>query len=211
LTDCFNIRSRQDSRSAALGDVQRALNIISREVASAGYGLDAETTNGVVGCDSGGANCDSDDEAIRVRSNLNRFESTPPDADTDDTDEDVMFFVGESDNTSYLARYDANEAASTVLANRIDKLQFHYFDKRVTYATVEYDPDDEEASLLTGVKNSSGAAQAEVSPDKAKYVVVVVVVRLPAVGTQGAEGYQPETQEVLVSDVALRNSDLANY
>jgi prepilin-type N-terminal cleavage/methylation domain-containing protein len=55
LMECLNIRTHQDARSDTIADVQRALNIISREVACAGYGL---TTNGVVACNVAGA-CDS--------------------------------------------------------------------------------------------------------------------------------------------------------
>jgi len=211
LMECFNIRSRQDTRTATLADVQRALNIISREVSSAGYGL---TTNGIVGCASAAAStCDSDDGSIRVRSNLNRFDSSPADSDTADDNEDVKFFLNDSANTRYLVRYNANSPGTqaTVLANRIDALQFHYFDERVTYSTATYDPANPDASLITNVRDSAGAAQAEVAPNLAKYVVVLVVVSLEAVGTPGTEGYQPETQEMLVSDVALRNTDLTNY
>ena len=209
LMQCFNVRTRQDARSATIADVQRALNIMSREIASAGFGL---TTNGVVGCNPSGG-CDSGDNAIRVRSNSNRFDSSPPDADTLDDNEDVKFFLNDSSNTRYLVRHNANAGStkSTVLANRIDALQFFYYDRRVTYTTATYDPDDPDEPLITDVRNPAGAAQAEVAPTLAKYVVVAVVVSLPAVGTPGSEGYQPETQEMLVSDVALRNNDLANY
>jgi prepilin-type N-terminal cleavage/methylation domain-containing protein len=208
LMQCFNVRSRQDARTATIADVQRALNIVSREVATAGFGL---TTNGVVGCDGGG--CDSDDTSIRVRSNINRFDTTPPDADTLDDNEDIKFFINDSANTRYLVRYNANATGTkaTVLANRIDALQFYYYDRRVQYTTLTYDPDDPDAALITNVRNSAGAAQAEVAPDLASYVVIVVVVGLPAVGTPDTEGYQPATQEMLVSDVALRNNDLSNY
>jgi prepilin-type N-terminal cleavage/methylation domain-containing protein len=209
LMGCFNVRSRQDSRSATLADVQRALNIISREVATAGYGL---TTNGIVGCTPGGA-CDSGDNDIRVRSNLNRFDTSPADADTSDDNEDVKYFLNNSVNTRYLVRYNANSTGTqaTVLANRIDQLQFYYYDERVTYSTATYDPDTPNAALVTNVTNAAGAAEAEVTPTLAKYVVIAVVVRLPAVGTPGTDGYQPETQEMLVSDVALRNNNLSNY
>jgi prepilin-type N-terminal cleavage/methylation domain-containing protein len=209
LLGCFNVRSRQNSRSATLADVQRALNIISREVATAGYGL---TTNGVVGCASAGV-CDSDDNAIRVRSNLNRFDTSPADADTSDDNEDVKYFLNNSVNTRYLVRYNANSTGTqaTVLANRIDQLQFYYYDERVTYTTATYDPDDPNALLVTNATNSAGAAETEVAPDQAKYVVIAILVSLPAVGTPDTDGYQPETQEMLVSDVALRNNNLTNY
>jgi prepilin-type N-terminal cleavage/methylation domain-containing protein len=213
LMQCFNVRSRQDSRTAALADVQRALNTLSREVASAGYGL---KSNGVVGCSGASATtCDSDVKSIRVRANLNRFSSTPNDADTSDDNEDVKFFLGTTGDNSYIVRYNANSTGSipqsTVLANRVDALQFHYFDKRVTYTNVAYSTASPNAALITGAKDSAGNAVAEVAPNLAKYVVIAVVVRLPAVGTSGTDSYQPESQEMLVSDVALRNNDLTNY
>jgi hypothetical protein len=100
---------------------------------------------------------------------------------------------------------------ATVLANRVDQLQFYYYDERVTYTTGTFDAAAPDAALITNVRNSAGAAENEVAPNLAKYVVVVIVVALDAVGTPGTDGYQPETQEMLVSDVALRNNDLANY
>lgn len=208
LMECFNVRSRQDSRTAALADVQRALNIISREVASAGYGL---STNGVVGCSGAAAStCDSGDNAIRVRSNLNRFDSSPADADTSDDGEDVKFFIQTTDGKRYVVRYNHNAVSNqaTVLANRVDQLQFYYYDERVNYATGTYNAAAPDAALITNVRNAAGTTENEVAPDEAKYVVVVIVVRLEAVGSPGTDGYQPETQEMLVSDVILRNTDL---
>ena len=209
LMECFNVRTRQDARSDTLADVQRALNIVSREVASAGYGL---KNNGIVGCNAAGA-CDSTATSIRVRSNLNRFDSLPSDATTLQENEDVKFFLNDSANTRYLVRYNANAAGTkaTVLANRITAMQFHYFSRRVSYTTLSYDPATPNASLITNVRDSAGAAQAEVAPDLASYVVVLLVVRLPAVGKPDSPGYQPASNEMLASDVALRNSDLANY
>jgi prepilin-type N-terminal cleavage/methylation domain-containing protein len=209
LMECFNIRTHQDARSDTIADVQRALNIISREVAGAGYGL---TSNGVVGCTAAGA-CDSNATSIRVRANVNRFNVTPSDADTLDDNEDVKYFLNDSANTRYLVRYNANAPVTkaTVLANRITAMQFHYFDKRVTYTTLSYDPATPNSSLVTSARDSTGAAQAEVTPDQAKYVVIMIIVRLPAVGKPDSPGYQPPANEMLVSDVALRNNDLINY
>lgn len=208
LMECFNVRSRQDGRTAALADVQRALNIISREVASAGYGL---STNGVVGCSGAAAStCDSGDNAIRVRSNLNRFDASPADADTTDDGEDVKFFIQTTSGKRYVVRYNHNAVSNqaTVLANRVDQLQFYYYDERVNYTTGTYNAAAPDAALITNVRNAAGTTENEVAPDEAKYVVVVIVVRLEAVGSPGTDGYQPETQEMLVSDVTLRNTDL---
>ncbi len=84
-----------------------------------------------------------------------------------------------------------------MLANRLDSLRIHYFSQAVTYSTTGCD--------------ISGASAAEVAPGAAKYVVLAVCVRLDAIGTPGAPGYQPPTNVLLVSDVALRNANLSIY
>src|SRR5256886_13212466 len=61
LASSFAIRGRENQRSSAIADAQRALNTMSREIANAGYGL---STNGIVAGDSGLTQ-------IRVRSDLN--------------------------------------------------------------------------------------------------------------------------------------------
>src|SRR5712691_823293 len=67
LSAGFRIRSRENAVSDATADAQRALNIMSREIANAGFNL---TTNGVVAADS-------NDLAIRFRANLNKFDFSP--------------------------------------------------------------------------------------------------------------------------------------
>src|SRR6185503_17718345 len=64
----FRVRSREDRKSDAVADVQRALNIMTREISNAGLklpsGLPAVSTNGVV-------TDDSDSDSLRIVSNLN--------------------------------------------------------------------------------------------------------------------------------------------
>src|SRR5882762_9567404 len=68
LAQSLNIRTRANEKVDALADAQRALNIMSREIADAGYNL---TDNGIVAADSvTDANGNS---TLRIRSNLNRF------------------------------------------------------------------------------------------------------------------------------------------
>ena len=45
LASSFNVRNRENQRSSAIADAQRALNMMSREIANAAYGLG---TNGIV-------------------------------------------------------------------------------------------------------------------------------------------------------------------
>src|SRR5205085_11812257 len=59
----FQTRTRENQRSEALADAQRALYVMSREVANSGFGL---SNNGM-----GGA--DSTSNSIGVRANLTAF------------------------------------------------------------------------------------------------------------------------------------------
>jgi len=192
LSAGFRIRSRENGVSDATADVQRALNIMSREIANAGFNL---TTNGVVAGDS-------DASHIRIRSNLNRFDATATSASRNgviDAGEDVKYFVNTASNTDYLVRYDANAASNktTVLANRLDSFRIHYFAQKVTYATTNCD--------------FSSPSSGEVSPDAAGYIVIAVCVQLPAYGSPNTTGYQPASNVLLVSDVTLRNANLTAY
>lgn len=194
LASALRVRSRENQKSDALADTQRALNIMSREIANAGFNL---TNNGIVAAESG-------QTEIRVRSNLNRFDFSAGVNDASrngviDEGEDITYFINEADNTKYLARHDRFGSGSTVLANRIDSMKIHYFAQKVTYTA---------PSAGSDITNVSAA---EVSPANAKYIVIAVAVTLDAVGSPTAPGYQPPYSVLLCSDVALRNSDLWNY
>jgi len=207
LAESMKIRTRANDKVDALADAQRALNIMSREIADAGFNL---SDNGIVAADSvTDANGNS---TIRIRSNLNKFNLSastaaqngigdPGALPGEDAGEDVKYFIYlVPGTTNLLARYDANNVAggsSTVLANRLDSLHIHYFAQSVTYNTTGCD--------------ISGASAAEVGPAAATYVVIAVCVAQDAVGAPGSPGYQPATNVLLVSDVALRNSNLPIY
>jgi prepilin-type N-terminal cleavage/methylation domain-containing protein len=205
VASAFRLRSRENQKSDALADVQRGLNIMSREIANGGFNLN---TNGIVPGESGPT-------TIRVRSNLNKF-NTAVSADArngigllgalvgEDQGEDVKYFLNTplALNTEYLARYDAYTAdvnKGTVLANRIDSLRIHYFAQAVTYNA---NPEDTDIS---------GASSPEVLPAAAKYVVIALSVTLDRVGTEGSPGFQPGGHVLLVSDVTLRNAGLSTY
>jgi len=206
LARTLNVRSRENERVDELADVQRALNIMSREISNAGFNL---TTNGIVAEDS-------NQQAIRIRANLNKFNFGPgvtdaSRANVQDSGEDISYFVNTVDNTKYLARWDRFASAGppdlrgTVLANRVDIVRFYFFDSKVTYTQ------DLVNCQITSPLNDAGASQAEVTPDNAKYVVIVACIRTPQVGTPGSPGYQPPSKVLLISDVALRNSRLNKY
>ena len=194
LASSIQMRSRENQKSDALADTQRALNIMSREIANSGFKL---TNNGIVLADSG-------PNRIRIRANLNRYDYDPL-FDNDDRlnvqnpGEDITYFLNESDNTKYLARHDRFGNGSTVLANRIDSMNIHYFDQKVTY---EAPP---------GGSDIINASDDEVTPTNAKYIVIAISVTLDAVGAPNSAGYQPPYSVLLCSDITLRNWDLWRY
>ena len=207
LAGAFNTRSREDRKSDAIADVQRALNIMTREISNSGLklpgGLNAVAKNGIV-------TNDSDNQSVRIVSNLNGMPDSAngyyEDPDVEDTDEDLKFlmYVDNALSQRYIVRYERNGSnQTTVLANRVDSLVFRYYDEKVTYSTTV---DAAGVCDITNVVNASGAAKSEVSPAAAKFIVIAVGVTLPAVGTQGQSGYQPASQVQLTSDVVLRNS-----
>jgi len=195
LANALRVRSRENQKSDALADTQRAINIISREIANAGFNLN---NNGIVASDSGL-------NQLRIRSNLNRFDYDAPvtaamRASVTDTGEDITYFLNEVDVTKYLARNDLYGTGSTVLANRIDSLNFHYFDQKVTYTALPNDDD---------ITNVSALEVTDLT--KAKYIVIAVSVTLDEVGVRGSPGYQPKYSVLLCSDVTLRNTQLWDY
>lgn len=207
LASSFNIRSREDRKSDAIADVQRALNIMTREISSSGFkvpaGLPSVSSNGIVAGDS-------DNESVRIVANLNGMPDSAngysEDTDVSDADEDVKFlmYVDAALGQRYIVRYERNGSnQTTVLANRIDSLIFRYYDEKVTYDTTI---NAAGASDIKNVKNAAGDDEDEVSPASAKFIVIAVGVSLPAVGTPNTAGYQPATQVQLTSDVVLRNS-----
>jgi type II secretory pathway pseudopilin PulG len=207
LAGGFRIRSREDRKSDAVADVQRALNIMTREIANSGLklpsGLPKVASNGVV-------TDDSDNESLRIVSNLNGMPDSAngyfEDTDVDDTDEDIKFlmYVDADLGQRYIVRYEKNGSnQTTVLANRIDSLVFRYYDEKVTYDTTV---DASGNCDITNVTNAAGTTESEVSPGSAKFVVIAVGVTLPAVGTPNTDYYQPPSRVQLTSDVVLRNS-----
>ncbi|HAF13171.1 MAG TPA: hypothetical protein DCK93_16400 [Blastocatellia bacterium] len=195
LASSFRIRTRENQKTEALADAQRGLNLITREVANSGYGL---TDNGIVSADSGLT-------SIRVRANLNASDGEITSSLATDKDEDVKYMLYTDSGNSYIVRLDVNVAAQEmVLANRVDALNIRYYPDRVYYTTSTCD--------VTNVVDASGNPISEVTQkSNAKYIVISVCVTLPAVGTPGSNGYQPDSRVQLVSDATLRNSDLVNY
>ena len=192
LAQALRVRSRENQKSDALADAQRAINIMSREIANTGFNM---MGNGIVAADSGAT-------SLRIRSNLNRYDTSATTLSRDsivDENEDIKYFINEADQTKYLARYDPNGNGKTVLANRIDSMTIHYYDQKVTY------------TAPPGGYDITNVSAAPVSPENAKYIVISIAVTLDPVGQPGSPGYQPPYSVLLCSDVTLRNTDLWNY
>ncbi len=195
LASSFTIRGRENQRSAAIADAQRALNTMSREIANAGYGL---STNGIVAGDSGLTQ-------IRVRSDLDLSGATNTSL------EDLKYVLVNDANGSFIVRMDLQPSQTTgLIANRIDGLKIRYYDERVTYTIGDCKTGLANCDI-SNVRNSAGAAKAEVTPSLATYIVLILNVTLPAVGTPGSPGYQSPSATQLVSTVTLRNSNLQYY
>jgi prepilin-type N-terminal cleavage/methylation domain-containing protein len=190
IAGSFKTRTRENQKSDALADAQRALYVMSREIANSGFGL---TGNGIV-------TADSTSSAIRVRANLNAFDGQTSSGSVTDSDEDIKYLLYSSGSESYIIRLDVNTGArTTILANRVDSLVIRYYADRIDYTQASCD-----------ITPSGGAAEVT-DKTNAKFVVIALCVQLPAVGTSGSTGYQPASRVQLVSDVSLRNADLFNY
>jgi len=188
LASSFNVRARENQKTDALADTQRALNIMTREIANSGFGL---SNNGIVAADS-------TDTTIRVRANLNAFDSQTSSNSISDRNEDVKYSLYSAGSDSYIVRLDiGTQNQTTVLANRVDALKIRYYPAKISYTSGNCD-------ITT---TSSEVTQ----KSDAKYIVMSVCVELTARGAPGSPGYQPASRVQLVSDVYLRNADINNY
>ena len=191
VAQSFRMRAREDARSDAIADAQRALNIVSREIANSGFGL---IDNGLVPGDTGPG-------SIRFRANLNAYTRDGAGnlvagaTEVIDRDEDIKYSMYNDDvaNRHYLVRYDVTlggREGTTVLANRLDSFQLQYFNMTGTELDVATNPD--------------------LTRDAWKVRLTVGVV-LPPQGSPGSPGYQPESVINLVSDVVLRNASQITF
>lgn len=112
LTSSVGTRARENRRSDALADAQRALNIMTREIANSGFGL---SHNGIVATDATATK-------IRIRANVNNTNST-----INDQDEDVTY-IYQAAPVASIVRFDAATGVSTVLANNIRSFTLSYKD-----------------------------------------------------------------------------------
>ena len=120
LMNSLGARTRENQKSDALADAQRALNIMSREIGNSGFGLDY---NGLVAADCHPTTAtDPITAQLRLRANVNNADAT-----TAQTDEDVTY-VYQGSPTNAIVRYDRNTNTRTVLATPISAMQITYID-----------------------------------------------------------------------------------
>lgn len=112
LSSSVGTRARENRRSDALADAQRALNIMSREIANSGFGL---SNNGIVATDATATK-------IRIRANINNTNAT-----ISDQDEDVTY-IYQPPPVASIVRFDAATGQTTVLANNIRNFTLTYKD-----------------------------------------------------------------------------------
>ncbi|HEV7905953.1 MAG TPA: prepilin-type N-terminal cleavage/methylation domain-containing protein [Pyrinomonadaceae bacterium] len=190
LVGAFSVRTREDERSEAIGDVRRALNILSRELANSGYQLPPGLTyNSATGANRVPANGlipgDCDDTSITFVANLNASVGTG-DGDVSDMDEALTYQFTQEGNVGFLVRRDLNGgAASQTLANNIDGVQFDYL-------------------TIDGTDTAADVSQAA-------RVRITVWADLNPVGQPGTTSYQPPSQVRLASEVDLRNVTLGTF
>jgi prepilin-type N-terminal cleavage/methylation domain-containing protein len=112
LMSTFGTRRRESQRTDAMTSAKAALNLMSREISNAGYGL---TTNGIVVADS-------DFHKLRFRTNIENDNSS-----TNSPNEDVMYYHDAVNET--VMRYDRNGTPQvSVLINGVSEASFEYFD-----------------------------------------------------------------------------------
>lgn len=116
-------RQRESRRTDALTSAQAALNVMSREIANSGYGIN---TNGIV-------TGDSHQKRLHFRANVvnNDLTTTSP-------GEDLTYFY--DTNTESIVRYDAHGVNATtpslsVIVNRISDVTYEYYDYELSSST----------------------------------------------------------------------------
>lgn len=197
LAEAFGVRAREDDRTEALSDARRAMHVMSREVASAGYNLPTGSSlppNGIVAAQSGLT-------SVRILSNHGGPNLTQPSDDS----EDILyrFTTDPTTGRQIILRHDYNDIGpqkTSLVVDNVNSLRVRYFDRRV-----EYTPANCDVNVTTaGVTDSADIT-------RAKYVVMTICVNLPQVGTPGSPSFKPASRVQLTSDVTLRNSGLNNY
>ena len=187
LVGAFSVRTREDERTEAIGDVRRSLNILSRELANSGYqlpqGLSYTSSLGVNAVPPNGLlPADCNDTSITFVANLN---GNSGNKDVNGADEALAYQFVQNGDDGALVRRALNGGASQTLANNIDGVQFDYL-------------------AADGTDTSTNVS-------RAVRVRITVWAELNPVGQPGTTSYQPPSQVRLASEVDLRNVTLGTF
>jgi prepilin-type N-terminal cleavage/methylation domain-containing protein len=175
----LSVRARESRRTDALTSAQAALNVMSREISNAGYGMNYVNATGNKLPSNGLKVSDSTNRQIHFRANTDNNVNTSP--GTTSAGEDVTYFFDAA--TASIVRYDANLPAgsrTSVVVNRISQVTFTYFD-------------------YVGA-TSTGTATAIPTRDTGRIEINITVTLDPVQG-------QPNGQVSFTSQVTLRNSN----
>jgi prepilin-type N-terminal cleavage/methylation domain-containing protein len=165
LTSSLGTRTRENRRSDALADAQRALNLMTRELGNSGYGL---VDNGIVASDSG-------ETSIRIRANINSAGEEPAQPfgppptrplATDDPDEDVVYVY--QPNNQAIVRFDRNSGTNAVLARPVNLFRIRYLDANDLDTTITSAVKLRLTLLITlPAGNNQAASQTQLTSDVA--------------------------------------------
>ena len=111
FTAALGTRDRETQKTDALTTMQAALNVMSREIGNAGFGLNG---NGIV-------TAGSNEQKIHFRANI-----INDDWQTNDAGEDIMYYY--DPDIDSVVRYDRYAIPNTsVVINRVSNVTFKYF------------------------------------------------------------------------------------
>jgi len=141
LSRAMSVREREGRKADALASAQAALNVMSREIGNAGFGIFMDSvsqtpSNGII-------YADSNRNQIHLRSNFDNVGDYSVPAgqtvlDTNQPGEDVTYFY--DTNTKSIVRYDPHAAAGTpktsVIVNKVSDVVFEYFNYTTSSSTV---------------------------------------------------------------------------
>ncbi len=182
LARSLSVRARERARTDALTSAQAALNVLSREIANAGFGLAVAgdpriASNGII-------TADSNANQIHIRSNFNNVgpHAAPTGSTvlaTLDPGEDITFFYDSA--TKSILRYDPFDTPTTsAIVNRVSEVRYRYWDYVGANST---------GTLVTTPTNNTGRIE--------------ITIRVDLDPVYG----QPNPSNVsFTSDVTLRNS-----
>ena len=184
LSRSLSVRARERQRTDALTSTAAALNILSREIANAGFGV--YTSGNRRKASNGILTADSNSQRIHIRSNFNNVGSHNDDPatatlwNTRDAGEDVTFYYDAA--TDSIVRFDPHDTPTTsAIVHRVSNVSFQYFD-------------------YVGL-NSAGTQVVTPTNDTGRIRITVTAMLDPVYG-------QPNPSNVtFTTEVALRNSN----